>query len=115
MGQAAEVGGISKRFCEGNLGDDGRRVPNRFRRNDEAAAFVEFTSDGTLEIRRHFNLQFHDRLEQDRLGAEEGFSEASPGTDLECHVRRVNIVVGAVGERRLDADNGKARDRALLQ
>ena len=79
--------------------------PVHLGRDDQAAAAGQFAGHRTLILGRHFDFDLHDRLEQHRLGLQERFAEAAAGTDLEGHVRAVDIVVRAVFEDRLDADD----------
>jgi len=77
-----------------------------------AAAGQEIAHDeaGVLFGRHHFDL--HDRLEQHRTALLQALAERRAGGDLEGQRRRVDVVVGAVDQRRLDVDDREAGEHA---
>jgi hypothetical protein len=79
---------------------------------DLATARVQIADDrpGIL-IRRH-NLDLHHRLKQFWASLLDGFAERGTPCDFKGKNRGVHIVVGAVGQRRLDVEHREAGNRA---
>ena len=69
--------------------------------------------DRTLMGRGHFNLDLHDRLEQDRSGLQKRVAKRRPRADLERQVGRVDRVTAAVHKCHLDLDDLKPGERTL--
>src|SRR5262249_56764569 len=101
------VGGGARRAPAGGL-------PSGPQAGDGAPPRVEIADDVARGVggARHFHV--HDRLEQNRVRVHEDFLQSHRGRDLEGHVRRVHVVVGAVVERDLHVDDGVAGEDAAL-
>ena len=80
-----------------------------------ATAGVEVTDNFTHVFLRGADLDIHQRFEQNRVRLACGFLESHTAGDLERHFRGVNIVVRAVNQRGLDADNRVTGQDAVVQ
>src|SRR3989475_5593488 len=72
---------------------DDLRAAARLHRDDPTAAAVQVSDDGAHVFLGRHDLDVHHRLEQHRLGPAAGFLEPHRGGDLECHPRRVHVVI----------------------
>jgi len=54
------------------------------------------------------DLDLHDRLKQNRTALLQALAERRTGSDFECERRRVDVVVRAVNQRRLDINDREA-------
>src|SRR5690606_23793765 len=79
-----------------------------------ATAGVQVTDHIAHVVLGRANLDSHDGLEQDRVRLADGLLEHHGARDLERHLRGVDVVVGAVQQGRLDADQRVAREDTEL-
>src|SRR5690606_33574039 len=82
---------------------------------DLATTGVQVTDDVTDVILRRYDLDLHDRLEQLSTGLLSTLTECCAGCDLKRENRGVNIMVGTVDKRCLDAEHREARKRTGRQ
>jgi hypothetical protein len=106
-------GRVAKRLGQRHLALDRGERAFDLGRHDQPATAGQFAGHRTLVLRGNLDLDLHHRLEQHRLGLEEGLAEAVAGANLEGHVRAVDFVIRAVFEDRLDADDREFGDRSL--
>src|SRR5262245_43651577 len=90
------------------------RLARRLHAHDAAAAGVEVADDVAGVVGGRGDLDVHDGLQQDRSGVHEHLLQTHRGGDLERHVGRVHVVVGAVVEGDLHVHHGVAREDPLL-
>src|SRR6476619_500545 len=81
---------------------------------DLATAGVDVTDDVAHVVLGRTDLDGHHRLEQDRVRLPDGLLEHHRAGDLERHLRGVDVVVGAVVERRADTHERVAGEHAVL-
>src|SRR6185312_3800359 len=81
---------------------------------DLSAPAIEVTDDIARVLLRRDDLDFHDRLEEHRLGAPEAFLETHGAGDFERHLARVDVVIRAVDQSDLDVHDRLAGDDAGL-
>src|SRR6476661_1381776 len=81
---------------------------------DLATAGVDVTDDLAHVVLGRTDLDGHHRLEQDRVRLPDGLLEHHRAGDLERHLRGVDVVVGAVVERRTDTHERVAGEHAVL-
>src|SRR5580658_2105581 len=81
---------------------------------DLAAAAVQVADDVAHVLLRRPDLDGHDRLEQHGVRLGGGLLERHRAGDLEGELGRVDLVVGAVGQRHLDVDHRVAGQHAEL-
>ena len=74
-------------------------------RDDAPTPAVEVADDGPHVFLGGDDLDVHDRLQQRGLGAPHRLLEAHGPGDLERHLRRVDLVIRAVGQPHLDVDH----------
>jgi hypothetical protein len=82
-------------------------IPSTCPAQDPAAAPVEVAVDLAHVLLRDPDLHGHDRLEQGGLRLEHAVLERHRGGDLERQLVRVDVVEGAVVQRRLEVESGK--------
>ena len=92
---------------------DDLRVALGLHARDAAAAAVHVAHQVARELHRRLHLDFHDRLQQRRLGVLHGRLEGLAGGQLERHFRRVDVVIGAVVHRHLEIHHREARQEAV--
>ena len=81
---------------------------------DGATTRREVAHDIAHVLFRSTDLDGHDRLEKNRLGTLGALLQDHRTGDLERHFRRVDFVVGAVKQRRLDANHRVAGENTGL-
>src|SRR6478735_1849452 len=81
---------------------------------DLATTGVDVTDDLAHVVLGRTDLDGHHRLEQDRVRLPDGLLEHHRAGDLERHLRGVDVVVGAVVERRTDTHERVAGEHAVL-
>src|SRR5919197_2313648 len=110
----AQVGCVTEHRRQGHAGSDRLRVAARLEALDAPSAGVEVTHDVTEVLLRSHDLDGHDRLEQLRLRTLHRLLEGHRAGDLERHLARVDLVVGAVDELDADVDDRVAGEDARL-
>ena len=114
LGHAAEVGRVAEGLREGHFALDAADRAADFGGHDHAAAGGQIAHHRTLEVGRTLDLDLHHGLQQHRPGGGEVLPHAGPGTGLEGHVRTVDVVIGTVFQRHLQADHRITGDGALV-
>ena len=90
-------------------------MPRGFLALDLAATGVQVADHVTDIIFRGHDFDLHHRLEELGTGLLGCFTEAGAGGDFEGENRGVDVMEGAVDERRLDAEHREASQRAGRQ
>src|SRR5690606_9709315 len=82
---------------------------------DLATTGVQVTNNATDIIFRRNNFHLHDRLEQLSSSLLRTLTECCTGCDLKRKNRGVDVVVGTVDQRSLDAEHREASQRTGRQ
>src|SRR5438094_4015345 len=109
-----EIRGIAEHLSEGRVRGDHLRVAARLLARDAAAASVDVADDLAHVLLRGHDLERHDGLEDDRRRFAHRLLEGHRARDLERDLRRIDLVVRAVDDGRLDVDDGVAGEHARL-
>src|SRR5215212_5776452 len=104
----AQVGRVAEHLRQRDAGPDRERVAARLLALDPPAATREVADHVAQELLRGDHLDRHDRLEQDGLRALGRLLEGERPRDLEGDLRRVGLVVLAVGDGDAHVDHGVA-------
>src|SRR5262245_49923601 len=94
---------------------DDLRAAARLHRGDPAATAVQVSHDRAHVLLGRHDLDVHHRLEHHGLGLAAGLLEAHRGGDLERHLGRVDLVIRAVGQPRLDVHHRVAGQHAGIE
>ena len=86
-----------------------------FHAEDAAAAAAEVAHDIAHVIFRDDDVDVVNRFQEDRLGFRYGFLEGLSGSDFEGHFRRIDRMIGTIGQGNFDVDHGEAGDEAFFQ
>src|SRR5680860_641547 len=114
LAHRAEIVHVAKHVGERHHGADNRGIAARLLAAHLTPAAGEIADDAADIILRRHHLDLHDRLQQLRSRLERAFAEGGAGGDLERHHARIDVVIGAVGERHLDVEDGETRQHARL-
>src|SRR4051812_687977 len=115
LGHRPQVRDVAEHLGERDERADDLCRPARLHALDLAAAAVEVADDVAHELLGHRDLDPHDRLEDRGIGLPEGVLDGHRARDLERHLRRVDVVVRPVVERRLDVDDREPGVDARVQ
>ena len=118
LGHGAQDGDVVFHFCQRDLGfndDDAFAVAMVFHAEDAAAAAAEVAHDIAHVIFRDDDVDVVNRFQEDRLGFGYGFLEGLSGSDFEGHFRRIDRMIGTIGQGDFDVDHGEAGDEAFFQ
>src|SRR2546425_7322644 len=106
---------VPEHLPQRHRGANDLRAAARLHRDDPTAAAVQIPDDRAHVLLGRHDLDVHHGLEQHGLGAPAGFLEADRRGDLERHLRRVDVVVRAVGEPDLDVHHRVAGEHAGVE
>mmetsp|Transcript_25335 Transcript_25335/g.60550 ORF Transcript_25335/g.60550 Transcript_25335/m.60550 type:complete len:792 (-) Transcript_25335:17-2392(-) len=113
LGHAAERGDVLEHGGEGHEGLDGLHVPAVPEHADLPAARVDVADHVPHVLLGDGDLHLHDGLHEARLARAQPLLERRARRDLERQHRRVHVVVRAVDQRRLHADDREPRNHPV--
>src|SRR4051794_14150974 len=105
LGLRPQVRRVAEHLGERDEGPDDLRRAAAVHALDLPAPAVEVADDVAHELLGHRHLDAHHRLEDRRARLVDGVLNRHRRGDLECHLRRVDLVVRAVEDRRPDVDH----------
>src|SRR3954469_12259000 len=114
LGAAAQVTHVAEHLRQRHQGPDDAGAGALVHRLDGPAAGVQVADDVAHVLLGGDDLDGHERLEQGRAGLAGGLLEGDRAGDLEGHLRRVDLVVLTVQQRRLDDDHRVTGEDAVL-
>src|SRR5438552_15199476 len=115
LGLGPQVGGVTEHVAQRHVGAHHLHRGPAFHAEDLAAPRREVTEDLAHEFLGHDDLDLHDRLEQGRLTLLHAVLGRHRPSDGEGHLVGVDLVVGAVHQRRLDVDHRESRQDAAIE
>src|SRR5215217_2012461 len=115
LGLRTQVTDVAEHAGQRNVSTDNLDALCIFHGLHLATAGVEVTDNFTHVFLRGADLDIHQRFEQNRVRLACSFLESHTAGDFERHFRGVNIVVRAVNQRGLDADNRVTGQDAVVQ
>ena len=86
-----------------------------FHTKDASTASAEVAHDIAHVIFRDDDVDVVNRFQEDRFGFRYGFLEGLSGSDFEGHFRRIDRMIGTIGQGDFDVDHGEAGDEAFFQ
>mmetsp|Transcript_13376 Transcript_13376/g.27623 ORF Transcript_13376/g.27623 Transcript_13376/m.27623 type:complete len:447 (+) Transcript_13376:96-1436(+) len=110
LGHRPEGGDVLEHVGEGDLGADGLDVAPLPEVSDESAARVDVSEDVAHVLLRGGNVDLHQGFHETRLGLAQALARRGASCDLEGHDAGIDVVVGAVGEGGLHAEDGETGD-----
>src|SRR5579862_1493148 len=110
----AHMRGVTKHFRQRHDGLNHLRTCTMLHTFNAAAARTQVAHDCSGEILRHDDFNRHYWFQQHRGSLASGFFESHGPGNLECHFARVNFVIAAVVEGRLDVDHFVAGENAAF-
>src|SRR5919199_75093 len=110
----SQVAHVAEHLRERDQGPDDAGAGALLHRLDHPAPGVQVADDVTHVVLGRDDLDGHHRLEQGRAGLAGGLLEDHRAGDLEGHLRGVDLVVLAVEQGGLDADQRVAGEDAVL-
>ena len=114
LAEAAQRAHIAEQVGQRHEGGDYLGVVALVGALDLAAAGVQVADDVADVVFRRHHLDLHDRLEQLRRGLVAQFAEGGAGGDFEGQHAGVDVVIGAVDQRRLEVDHREAGQQAVF-
>ncbi len=109
LGSGAQVRGITEHLRQRHRGTHDLSRGRVFHALHHAAPAVEVAHHVAHVILRRDHLHLHDRLQQDRPGLRGPFLETDGSRDLEGHLARIHLMVGAIVKGNLHVHHREAR------
>src|SRR5215210_7926260 len=115
LGARPQVGSVSEHVTEGHLALDDLARTALLDALDPAPPAGDVADDVAHVVVGRHHLDGHDGLEEHGVGQAGGLLDGEGAGDLERHLRRVHVVVGAVDQRGPDVDHRVPGQHAALQ